>query len=125
MPNAINWFEIPATNFDRAKKFYETVLATALMPMEAPGRKMAAFPADWKKGELGGALVAGEGATPSATGVTLFLNCGNDLAPALARVEKAGGQVAMPKTKIPMSEAGHMAFIVDTEGNRIGLHSPN
>lgn len=123
MPNAINWFEIPTTNLDRAKKFYETILGVAMMPMPGP-RPMAAFPADWTKGELSGCLVQGEGAVPTTSGVLLFLACGADLSPALGRVEKAGGKVLLPKTKIPMQEAGSMAIILDPEGNRIGLHSP-
>ncbi len=123
MPNAINWFEIPATNLDRAKKFYETTLGISMMPMPGP-RPMAAFPADWKKGEISGCIVQGEGAVPSSSGVLLFMNCGADLAPALARVEKAGGKIVMPKTQIPMEGAGYMAVINDPEGNRIGLHSP-
>lgn len=124
MPNALAWFEIPAANFERAKKFYETMLGTALTPMEAPGRKMAAFPADWSKGELSGCIVQGQGATPSNTGTLVFLNCAPDLAAPLARVEKAGGKVVLPKTKIEMDGAGYMAIIVDPEGNSVGLHSP-
>lgn len=123
MPNAINWFEIPTHELERAKTFYEAVLDVKMMPMQGP-RPMAAFPADWTKGELSGALVQGEGAAPTQSGVLLFLACGRDLAPALARVERAGGKVLMPKTKIPMQEAGHMAMILDSEGNRVGLHSP-
>lgn len=124
MPNVLNWFEIPAADFGRAKKFYETVLGTALMPMEAPHRKMAAFPADWSKGELSGCIAQGEGMTPGAGGVLVFLNCAPDLAPALGRVEKAGGKVLLPKTQIPMEGAGYMAVMSDSEGNTVGLHSP-
>jgi uncharacterized protein len=60
---------------------------------------------------------------PAATGTTVFLNCSPDLAPALARVEKAGGKLIVPKTQIPMQNAGYMAVIRDSEGNSIGLHS--
>jgi predicted enzyme related to lactoylglutathione lyase len=124
MPHAIIWFEIPVADFDRAKRFYETILATTLLPMQAPERRMAAFPADWTKGELSGCITQGKGATPSKDGTVVFLNCAPDLTPILARVEKAGGKVTLPKLKIPMQEAGFMALIVDTEGNAVGLHSP-
>jgi predicted enzyme related to lactoylglutathione lyase len=125
MPNAINWFEIATADFARAQRFYEEVLATKLNPMNAPGRKMAAFPADWTRGELSGCITFSEDMRPSQQGALLFLNCGPDLAPALARVEPAGGKVVLPKTQIPGGEAGYMAIVVDTEGNRIGLHSPH
>ncbi|MCC6997163.1 MAG: VOC family protein [Deltaproteobacteria bacterium] len=123
MPHAISWFEIPTTDFARARTFYEAMLGTTLMPMEAPGRKMAAFPADWSKGEISGCIVQGQGAQPAATGTLIFLNCDPDLAAALGRVVKAGGKIVLPKTEIPMQGAGHMAIITDTEGNSIGLHS--
>ncbi len=125
MPHAITWFEIPVSDFARAKSFYETVLATKLNPMETPGRKMAAFPADWTKGDLAGAITQAEDMKPSSSGALLFLNCAPDLSAALARVETAGGKVLLPKTEIPMQNAGFMAFIEDTEGNRIGLNSPS
>jgi hypothetical protein len=63
------------------------------------------------------------GFKPSAdSGVTIWLNAGDDLQVALDRVEAAGGQILQPKTPIS-EEYGHMAMILDTEGNRIGLHS--
>src|SRR5262245_48588150 len=99
MAHAINWFEIPARDFARAKKFYETMLGIALMPMEHPGRKMAAFPADWSKGEIAGCIAEGEGMVPAAGGTVIFLNCAPDLSPALARAQKAGGRVTLPKTQ--------------------------
>jgi uncharacterized protein len=123
MAHAINWFEIPAADFERAKKFYETVLGSSLVPMDSPGRKMGAFAADWSKGEVSGCVVEGEGAVPTAGGTMVFLNCSPDLALALARVEQAGGKVIMPKMQIPMQGAGWMAIICDSEGNTVGLHS--
>lgn len=123
MPNAINWFDIPAANFTRAKAFYEAVFQTELFVPD-PERPSGMFPADWRKGEVGGAITQGEGFVPSMTGALVFLNGGADLAEPLARVEAAGGKVLMPKTQIPMGDAGFMAMFVDSEGNRIGLHSP-
>lgn len=124
MSHAIIWFEIPTKDFERAKRFYETVLGKPLTSMESPGRQMAAFPADWSQGEIGGAIVQGHGATPSASGTMVFLNCAPNLSTALGRVEKSGGKVILPKTQIPMQNAGYMAIITDTEGNGVGLHSP-
>lgn len=124
MASAITWFEIPARDLARAQKFYEAVLGRPLLAMEHPGRKMAAFPADWTKGEVAGCIAEGEGMAPGPNGTVVFLNCGPDLAPALARVAPAGGQLVLPKTQIPMQDAGFMALIIDSEGNQVGLHSP-
>ena len=124
MAPAITWFQIPATDMARATMFYETVCDTKLEPMEAgPDMQMAGFPADWRAGEISGAVVCGPGAVPSATGTAVFLNANPDLQVVLDRVEAAGGKILMPKTAIGMEGAGHFAMISDTEGNTVGLHS--
>lgn len=119
MTNAINWFEIPATDIERAVKFYGAILAKELAVNEPmPGYKMAQFPAE--EG-VSGAVLQGEGYTPSSSGSVVYLNGGDDLQTVLDRVEAAGGQVAMAKTNI--GENGFMAYFTDTEGNKVGLHS--
>ena len=124
MASAITWFQIPAADMARAKKFYETICGFELQQMDAgPGMEMWGFPGDWRKGEVGGAVVCGEGAVPSATGTAVFLNGNPDLQAVLDRVEGAGGKILMPKTAIGMENAGHFAMIADTEGNTVGLHS--
>jgi uncharacterized protein len=124
MAPAITWFQIPAADMARATKFYETICATKLEPMDAgPDMKMSGFPGDWRSGEISGALVCGPGAVPSATGTAVFLNANPDLQTVLDRVEAAGGKVLMPKTAIGMEGAGHFAMIADTEGNTVGLQS--
>lgn len=125
MAHAISWFQIPCRDFARGKRFYETILGVALQDMSAPGMQMAAFPADGQKGEVSGAIVAGEGATPSGEGTTVFLNGGPDLQTVLDRVPAAGGKVLAPKTKIEMEGAGYFALFADSEGNTVGLHSMN
>jgi len=121
MANALNWFEIPAKNFARAKSFYENVLDIRIAEMPHPAFRYGMFPADYEKGEVGGGLVEGEGFEPSEKGSVIYLNGGEDLAAPLSRVEKAGGKIVLPKTSIGAN--GFMAHIVDTEGNRIALHS--
>lgn len=120
MANAINWFEIPAKDFERAKKFYESVLAiTMILPFE--GMKYAMFPADMQDGEIGGGLVEEEGYEPSQKGAVIYLNGGDDLAVPLSRVEAAGGAIVMPKRSIGAN--GFMAMFLDTEGNKLAFHS--
>jgi predicted enzyme related to lactoylglutathione lyase len=123
MANAINWFEIPADDFDRAKDFYSKVLDAELAAQEMMGTKMAFLPTEGD-GAVGGAICAGEMHKPSADGAVLYLNGGDDLSTPLSRVEDAGGQVLMPKTKIT-DEIGYMAFFTDTEGNKLAFHSPH
>jgi uncharacterized protein len=120
MINAINWFEIPVTDFERAKQFYETLFAAAIMEMPFPGGRYGMLPSDMQTG-VGGGIVQGEGFTPSATGTIVYLNGGEDLATPLAKIEAAGGKVIMPKTSIGPN--GFMAHFMDTEGNRVALHS--
>ena len=121
MANAINWFEIPATDFSRAKKFYETMLGIEIMEMPFPEGKYGMFPADMQNGQVGGGLVQADGFNPSQDGPVVYLNGGEDLSVPLSRVETAGGKIAMPKTSIGPN--GFMAFFLDTEGNKVALHS--
>ena len=122
MSSVINWFDIPAANFERALRFYETVLNSKLIQENMLGAQLAMFPA--KPGEATGAIMAREGLTPGPGGTTIYLKAGNDLAVALARVEPAGGKVVFPKTFIKEG-FGYFAIMIDSEGNSVGLHSPN
>ncbi len=121
MKNAISWFEIPATNYERAKTFYATMLGVEITDMHMPDVKYGMFPYDNDNNGVGGGIVEMKGATPSADGVTIYLNGGDDLSVPLARVEAAGGKIIIPKTDI--GENGFMAQLIDTEGNRVALHS--
>jgi uncharacterized protein len=120
--NAINWFEIPATDFDRAVKFYESALGINMHRELFAGDPNAFFPYTQGQG-VGGALVKADYAKPGADGAVIYLNAETPqkLDAALARVEAAGGAVLKPATDL--GEIGVMAFIRDTEGNRIGLHA--
>jgi len=124
MHNAISWFEIPASDLNRAQKFYETIFEIRMNSMDLPQIKMRMFPLDDMMKEVGGAVVYSEGFyKPSATdGPLIYLNANPDVQNVLDRVELAGGKIAVPKTEIS-PEYGYMAVILDTEGNRIGLHS--
>ena len=121
MKNAINWFEIPVKNFDKAKKFYDTILGSELQVMEAMGMKSAFFPAELQNGGIGGCIIQGKGYEPSATGSIVYLNGGEDLSVPLAKVEAAGGKILMSKTAIGAN--GFMAHFTDTEGNKVAFHS--
>jgi uncharacterized protein len=124
MDNAISWFEIPATDIDRAQKFYEAVFNIQLQAMDFPAMKMRMFPLDDPMKGVGGAIVDSNGFhKPSATdGPLIYLNGNPDVQIFLDRIEKAGGKILVPKTVIS-DEYGDMAVFLDTEGNRIALHN--
>jgi predicted enzyme related to lactoylglutathione lyase len=124
MKNAISWFEIPSVNLERAQRFYETIFNVQLFPLDVANIRMRMFPIDDPATGIGGAVVHAEGFyQPSPSdGVLVYLNGNPDVQIILDRVEAAGGQVIVPKTEIS-PEYGHMGIFVDTEGNRIGLHS--
>ncbi len=125
MKNAVNWFEIPVTNYERAKKFYNSILGIEIQDYHMPEKNMkyGMFPHDEKNEGVGGGLMEMEGCNPSMDGSTVYLNGGDDLSQVLSKVEGAGGQVLMPKMEI--GENGFIAQFSDTEGNRVALHSMN
>ena len=120
--NNLNWFEVPAADIARAKSFYEKIFEIEMPEQEMMGMKMAFFPWEMGSGKAAGSLVQGEMHKPSMDGSILYLNANPDLNGVLGRIEGAGGKVIMPKTKIT-DEIGYMAFFVDSEGNRMALHS--
>lgn len=121
MKSAINWFEIPVTDMDRAAKFYSTIFDTELERKDFQGMPLTFFA--YSDGGVGGALIKGPEMVPSREGTLIYLNGGHDLSPILERVWAAGGKVDTPKTFLN-EEIGHIAVFEDSEGNRIGLHSP-
>lgn len=120
--NAINWFEVPVTDMERARKFYESVFDIKMDESEMMGMKMAFFPYEMGSGKLSGALVQGPMHQPSTTGCIIYFNANPDLSLALSKVELSGGKVTGPKTKIG-DEVGFMAFFIDSEGNSMAMHS--
>lgn len=122
MVTSLNWFEIPASDFARAKAFYATVLDAQIHEDPNPNSQYAYFPFDPQKGGFGGAIAGGENFVPSTTGTTVYLDGGNDLSVPLGRVESAGGTVILPKTAIGENR-GFIALFIDSEGNKVGLHS--
>lgn len=116
----LDWFEIPAVDIERAARVCGTILDAELEVIEVnPHYPMTVLPAP--EHGVGGALVQGEGYTPSSQGVFVWLHGGPDLNEVLDRVVASGGKVLMPKTSI--GDHGFAASFQDTEGNRVGLHS--
>jgi uncharacterized protein len=119
--HAINWFEIPVSDFDRAHNFYQKILDIEMPITNQHGYKTAYFPSA-SNDSITGAICYGEGYMPSGAGSIIYLNANPDLLIALNRVQEFGGRVLVPKS--PIGEGmGYYAFILDTEGNRIALYS--
>jgi uncharacterized protein len=120
MQSAINWFEIPCADMDRAQTFYETVLGRTLRREDFGGQVLAVFPYD--DPACGGCLQLGaNSAALAATGIRIYLDCSPGLDAALGRIVQAGGGIVVPKTALPPG-MGFIAHIRDTEGNHVGLH---
>lgn len=124
MDNAISWFELPATDLGRATEFYEKLFNVKLIPLDLPNIKMRMFPIDVPGKGIGGAIVDSGGFHKSSPtdGPLVYLNGNPDVQQVLDRLENAGGKVLVPKTQIS-PEYGYMAVMIDSEGNRVGLHS--
>jgi predicted enzyme related to lactoylglutathione lyase len=118
--NALSWFEIPAADLARATRFYETVLGRKLKSDTMGPQKLSIFA--YEQPGVGGCLIAGSGYAPAATGTVVYLGVDPGLDQALERVQRAGGRVALPKTALPEG-MGVYAHVIDSEGNRVGLHA--
>tara|TARA_R110000868_G_scaffold86674_1_gene242995 strand:+ start:71 stop:577 length:507 start_codon:yes stop_codon:yes gene_type:complete len=122
MNSYVSIFEIPATDITRAVKFYQSVFDITIEQMSFTGMEMGLFP--YKDQMVTGVIMKGEGYEPSANGTTIYLNGGENLQIILDKVEKSGGRVVVPKTP-HADESGFFALFLDSEGNKMGLHSPN
>lgn len=121
MSNLAAIFEIPALDLARAAAFYESVLKVKIEVMEMDDVKIGLLP--YNEHATVGVIMQGAGCIPSECGVTLYLNAGEDLQDALSRVEPNGGKIMLAKTP-HADDSGFFALFLDTEGNRLGLHSP-
>lgn len=121
MANVLNWFEIPTLDLNRAIIFYSDIFSyPSMYKMDLGGLQMAIFPMEGNG--VGGALCQYESYKPSLEESLIYLNANPDLSVPLSKVETAGGKILMPKKQIS-PEIGFMALIVDSEGNRVALHS--
>ena len=122
MQNLVTFIDIPATDFRRAVSFYKAILGLEIKETEVFGTKMGFFPSDGTNAS--GAIVQGEDYKPSTDGVIAYLNGGNDLQNVLDKVGPNNGKVIVPKTHIS-PEVGYIGMFIDTEGNKMAVHSIN
>ena len=111
------WAEIPVTDLDAATTFYSAVLqATLTTEMQGPNL-VTGLPGG---GSSGGHLYVG---TPAArgTGPSVHLGVPGALEDAMERARVAGAEVISPPIPMPF---GRFAYIIDPDGNSIGLFEP-
>lgn len=120
MKRLVAFFEIPAGDFNRAVKFYETVFNISMSSFDCGHEKMAFFPDE--DGLAPGAISWAEDFLPSQNGILISLNC-EDIAASLSLVEANGGKIVIPKTKIEAEGRGYFCVFSDSEGNHVGLYS--
>ena len=118
--DAISWFEIPATDLGRAMRFYEAVLGIAMKREKMGPQELAVF--SYQAPGVGGCIAQGEGFRPSQQGNLVYLFAGPSMKTVLGRVEGAGGKIALGQTELP-DNLGCFAHIIDSEGNKVGLHA--
>ena len=116
MSKLVSWIEIPTVDFNRAVDFYTNIMQIDLEVIDSGEEKMACFPT----GE--GAISNAKGFKPSKNGLLVSLNTKNDLDETILRIEKRGGQIVQPKSKIQAKGRGCFAIFIDCEGNKIGLY---
>ncbi|AXT19704.1 VOC family protein [Flavobacteriaceae bacterium AU392] len=120
--NLVGWFEIPVTDMNRAKAFYDKVFNINIQVQDFGDTLMGWFPFAEDKPGAPGSLVKNDAYEPSNTQGVLIYFSSEDVTNELNKVEIAGGKLVQPKTQIS-PDIGYMAIFIDSEGNRIALHS--
>jgi uncharacterized protein len=119
MANQIVWCDIPVLDLGRALKFCSAMLGQEVKKQELPGMTIGILPHN--DGEVGACLFVSEEEKPSEKGAMIYLNANGRLDDAIAAVIPNGGKIVQPKH--PIGPFGFRAIIVDSEGNRVALHS--
>ena len=122
--NALAWFEIPVADIARAQRFYETLLARSMRREQMGPQTLAIFPYDNGNGVGGALLQSATAPAPGTDGSLVYLDASPSLAVVMSRAAELGARVLLPALQLP-GTIGFIAQIVDSEGNRVGLHSPN
>ena len=119
MANTICWFDLFVRDLDRAMDFYSNVVGVDLEVQKYQEIRFAVF--KHSRGDVAGCLVEQKDYKPSTEGILIYFDVNDYLDSALKQVVKFGGKVEMAKHAI--GSHGFRAIILDSEGNKIALHS--
>ena len=112
---------LPVTDLDRAKAFYNAIFDITVTDFDAGELKFGFFPMTEGAPNGTGALVQHPTMyKPSHDGALVYFSV-RDIEAVLARVEDAGGRIFQHRKDI--GDFGFVGFFEDSEGNRVGLHS--
>ena len=117
LKNLMVWTDIPVTDLDRAAAFYAAVLGIKVSQEAFAGSAFGVL--EHTEGN-GGCLVP-QAAAVSAVGMLVYFNVDGRIKDALAQVQALGGKVLEPVH--PIGPHGFRAIVLDSEGNRLALHS--
>lgn len=115
----VHWFEIPATDFERAVAFYRQTFHVELHVEPFMGEQIAVFRT--AGGEHPGCIMASPRLQAGSAGTRVYLDGGPDMDALLMRIQAAGGVILQPRLTLPDGN-GDIALFQDSEGNHIGLH---
>jgi uncharacterized protein len=118
------WTDIPVTNLDRAVKFYSAVLGKEVRRFSDGGAEYGLL-AHEEQSASGCLCVRSDSGgvdnRPSANGPLIYLLVEGRLDDAVEAARQNGGKVLRARQQI--GEHGFRAVIIDSEGNRIALHT--
>ncbi len=120
MSHRFVWVDIPVANLDRAIAFYAAVLGSAVTREGGPGFSFGLLAHSGS--DVAGRLVSsGADNAPSPRGPLVYLNAEGRMAEAVAAASAHGGRVL--EAIAPIAPYGFRAVVLDSEGNRVALHS--
>ena len=117
--NTFCWADVPVTNLDRAIKFYSAVLGGEVKKESFGEMSFGLLP--HYESNVSGCLVVAKDNQPSQNGIMVYFSVEGRLDDAIAQVGKNGGKILQEKHQI--GPHGFRSIVLDSEGNRVALHS--
>jgi len=116
--NRAVWFDIPVSDLDRAAVFYAAVLDVKVNREQFGDFDFCVLA---HEDGNGGCLVPKADEIAANSGILLYLNVDGRIKDAVSKVESQGGQIV--QSVHPIGPHGFRSIVLDSEGNRIALHS--
>jgi uncharacterized protein len=121
MSHSFVWVDIPVHDLDRAIRFYSAVLDGPVTREGGPGFAFGVF--SHSQDDVGGCLYTpDDDNAPCERGPLVYFNTDGRLGEAVRAVAANGGRIVQAMHQI--GPHGYRAIVLDSEGNRVALHSP-